>query len=464
MPLPMLFIALVSLLSAQCSAELLNEPPSRRASKVYVKPTQAVVSLPVEIPLTVIRLQAEKSLPDTLHTIDEQRNGPCVDLMVTKKCLVVDLKGWVKRNGDLTVGQDGHELLFKVPLKAQITAKGVGKVSQHVQETGFGALTVALKAKVGLNNRWQTQIKVTTDYTWDEPFFVEVAGIKVSLQSQADVAVQAELVKVAENLEKQLQSQLDLAGVASQVWSQLQQPQLIHQGQNLWLKAEPQSAFIEFIGIRGQAFVVDAGVAIKAHAGLARPKVNSPKAQLPNISRAPKDKGIALLLPMALSYEQIAEQLAWRINDEFTVDELNIYPHRNRLVLAVNLVHEGIEGTVHIVGTPVLDEKAKQVRLTALSYTQPRQHALWRDEYQTLREQLLIFVEQVAHYDYGNMLNISRANINEHLGAAVAGRLKLQGALDSIKLSRLITAEQGLVFIAQLQGSLAATWSPPPVR
>lgn len=448
----------LALISLGIQAIDFSKAPSKRSTTVKMKETESVLSLPIQIPLTAIKTKAEKLLPDTLHTIDERRTGPCVNLLVTKKCAEVDLKGWVKRNGPLVLTGSGSTLNFKVPLKTQITAKGIGSVYKHIDQTGQGAITVDIKASIGINSKWQTRVSITTGYQWDVPFYVDVAGIKISLQKQADVAIKEELAKVEVRLKKQISEQVNLHKIANTAWALLQKPVMIEPKSNLWLDMKPQTAFINYVGVKDKVFTVDAGVLTKSQARIDTMVVKPEPTPIPDIAPPSKLKGLNMRVPLVLSFDQMVSRLAVKLGtfEGLKVINMAIYPHRNSLVLALGVEVNNSEGTVYLSSKPQLDTRNRVISLSGLEYTKPVEHDFWDDKNKAARKQLLERVKQIARYDYSADLQKVQTLATQKLGTNWADGVSVAAVIDSITLYKLITAEQGIVLDAGIGGSITA--------
>ncbi|NQZ07970.1 MAG: DUF4403 family protein [Algicola sp.] len=443
----------------------ISKPPSHRSTTVRMKETLSVLSLPIRIPLSVIKTEAEKSLPDTLHNINERRKGPCVNFFVTEKCVEVDLKGWVKRNGPLVLTGSGAGMEFTLPLKAQITATGTGTVGKHIEETGQGAMTVFIKAAIGVTSKWQTRVTLTTDYQWDVPFYVEVAGVKISLQAQADQAVKQQLVKVQAKLKKQITEQINLYKIANDAWALLQKPLMIGVNNQIWIDNKPQNAFINYIGVRDNAFTIDAGVLTKTRARMDKMPTAIKTVPIPDITRPSKLKGLHLRMPLSLPYSLISARLLGPFtqgimvdNQKLKVTDLNIYPHRNRLVFALTMaISEKPIGTVYLNAKLKLDLKAQEIRLSGLDYTQPNDHPFWQEKYQATRQQVLDIIKRSARYQYADDLLKAKAWARDQLGSQLANGVSLDATIESIEIQRMVLGDMGVVLDVGIDGAVVAS-------
>ncbi|MCJ8272129.1 MAG: DUF4403 family protein [Psychrosphaera sp.] len=231
-----------------------------------------------------------------------------------------------------------------------------------------------------------------------------------------------------------------------------------------WLDNKPQNAFINYIGVRDNAFTIDAGVLTKTRARMDKMPTAIKTVPIPDITRPSKLKGLHIRMPVSLPYAMISTRLLGQFTQGITVDnqklkvtDLNIYPHRNRLVFAVTMViSEKPIGTVYLNAKLKLDLKRQEIRLSGLDYTQPNAHPFWQDKYQATRQQVLDIIKRSTKYQYAADLLKAKAWAREQL-AQLANGVSLEATIESIEIQRMVLADRGVVLDVGIDGAVVAS-------
>ncbi len=174
-------LALFALLLGGCRNDIAVEAPPRDAAQLQIPDVESRLSLPVTIPLGRIRDMIASDVPRTLYAIDESRSD-CVppervsvlgrEIRVTPRisCRIV---GNVRR-GDITLRGEGRNLIVRMPVSAQVSARDIGGVLRG--ETATGSAVVEAVVRIDINRNWSPATDINLRYNWSRAPGIDFLG------------------------------------------------------------------------------------------------------------------------------------------------------------------------------------------------------------------------------------------------------------------------------------------------
>jgi hypothetical protein len=363
-----------------------REPLAAQAnSEAREVATTVFVALPVD--LDSVRTRADELFPERLAKVAEVLpNSSCANGLHGYSCTAAKVEGEITRSGPTEIEARNGDVLIRVPLKYELSARGTGWTSNlSEQKSGAVVLTLAIEANLG------------TGFALEPSAREEVSG-------GGDVALLRGTVNIAKLLEprfRELQkSTIDdwrralsaprLKAAAARAWSALSQPLELGKGSGLWLRAEPARMV-------GAGFALDEGklsyrlavatrlALIEGDAPAAAPQ--RPPLQGHDVAAA---KGVSRVrLPVLLDLEPMRrtveaqlvqetaiETRADRFSDPITVAvrSARMYPVFKQVALELDLEVTGpkpaggYSGKAYLVGRPVYKAETATVALEDVTF------------------------------------------------------------------------------------------------
>ena len=140
-----------------------------------------------------------------------------------------DIKGWVKRNGHISVSGSGSTLRFSFPIKAQVSAKA------GIRETANAAATIYVSATPRINNDWSISVDVSPDFSWSQRPTLKLFGlIKVTIGSKVEPKLREKMNEFVKKIPGIL-AELKLKEKVAATWSDAQNPKKVNDAPEVYV-------------------------------------------------------------------------------------------------------------------------------------------------------------------------------------------------------------------------------------
>ena len=166
----------------------------------------SVITLPIEADLKVLENYINDAVPNMLADIEEP-NRVCVKAQYFKtngipKCrmdgykisckdrsikirtvpqIKCDVKGWVKRDGRISLSGEGKTLKFTFPVKAQVSTEA------GIRETANASAIFYIHATPNINKDWSVSVDLAPHFIWSEqPTVTLLKIIEVNIKSKVE--------------------------------------------------------------------------------------------------------------------------------------------------------------------------------------------------------------------------------------------------------------------------------------
>ena len=188
------------LLLAACGRDASNPAPPRVSAPIEIPVESSAIAVPISAQLIDLQKAAERAVPATLATIDEQKSD-CASVKVIKKIKIsCRLVGSVTR-GPVKVGGSGNVLTIAMPVAATVSAREVAKV---LNETATAAAIVTARVRLVSIGDWQPVAKADISYVWTKEPGVDFLGKRLTFASKADPVLAKLLAKIEAELPKRI--------------------------------------------------------------------------------------------------------------------------------------------------------------------------------------------------------------------------------------------------------------------
>lgn len=192
--------------------------------------------------------------------------------------------------------------------------------------------------------------------------------------------------------------------------------------------------------------------------------------ELPELKEGePLNNGFTIQVPIDISYGAIAKEALNKTKDkpikalkgtQISINGINIYPHRDKVVVAVDFAADtkwsifDTKGTVYLYGTPVYSVETGIVEIKNLNYTLETKNSL-ADFASTIgRKYIIERLGGILKYDTSELAQYKK-KINEAINEVHEDRFVVKGALNLFKLNNLALTKNSIVVTVGLSGKAA---------
>ncbi|KLI63503.1 DUF4403 family protein [Aurantiacibacter marinus] len=363
-------LALIALLLGGCRNEIAVEAPPRDAAQLQIPDVDSRLGLPVTIPLARIRDLIASDVPRTLYAIDESR-GDCVppervsvlgrEIRVTPRisCRIV---GNVQR-GNITLRGEGRNLIVRMPVTAQVSARDIGGILRG--ETATGSAVVEAVVRIDIDRNWSPATDITLRYNWSRAPGIDFLGQRITFMEEADERLRPVMARIERQIEREL-ARVDVRSQAAELWQQAFTVESLNsENPPAWLWLEPKTIGITAMSAGRNALTINLAMGARTRTFLGeRPE---PPEAIPLPPNAPPQgaEGLDIFLPVMSEYallepivlrelrqldeRGIALPGVGRVNTEIAAVE--IYPTSGgRIAVGIDLAMTPTQGTARRYG------------------------------------------------------------------------------------------------------------------
>ncbi|WP_158278821.1 DUF4403 family protein [Leucothrix arctica] len=468
----------LALLLVACSKkdnEALSVKPPISVIPHTLAVTESVIQTRIRVPLDNLQQRLENDIPEMLYNSAGAEKQKCVRIFGKNHCEEFRVGGWAKRTGPIQVqALDNGYLRIKLPLQYKLKATSRGKlIGNLLKGVKFktAAFTAIADIRPNISNDWQLQVSHTSKIIWQKKPVVKVIGMNISIQQLLEKPIEKALAKALNKQKTKLASENRLKQKVDEFWQKLQQPHQISNSLPLWLHTTPKALHLSQLRIENNALQL--GLALKTSLRTTQ----EPKSTQANNSATPapirqaiNHSTIHLSLPLALGYQQIQDSIKQGLqkkpvtlqegNASIVINDVEVYPNNDRLVLAAKVTIKGFKGwfaskgEIYISGKPVVDNANHIVRLADVAFSRKLESPFWQVATQLLQKQLLESLKKSLVHDFSNDYDKLYASINQKLQGQKKGKLRLHGHLNSLQVKDIHPDLDELLLVLEANGAV----------
>lgn len=481
--------------------------PSISAAISDEKETESTLTLPIQVNLKVLESRLNDEIQVTLADIDEP-NRVCIESQWLKtkgipKCsmkgikiyckdtwiktkttpeIKCDIKGWVRRNGDISVSGSGSTLKFAFPIKAQVSAKA------GIQETVNAAATIYVNATPHINNDWSIFIDVAPDFSWSERPNLKLFGlIKITIGSKVEPKLREKLNEFVKKIPGIL-AELKLKEKVAAMWSEVQNPIKVSDVPEVYVLFNPNSVAYSGFNIKNNVLKTTLRMKGNTQVILGKPSDSSQKTELSTLGAIPYQDGMfSFSLPVFVSYNEVLAVANKKFPNGYEtnlekgsvkgilrISNLEIqksndgklfisvrinFDNRSKWLKAIDVFNWfDIDGVLTFSGNPTIDTSTRTLAIDKLKYDSSTSSKL----FDTLVDAAGIDVvrDHLAHqieFSYGQKLEDGIIEANKALNIITIDGIKLSASLQKADLEKLLVNDKNLRIDTKLSGVISAS-------
>ncbi len=359
-----LFFIVITLFGCKSiQPEAPNYPPAR---KTYTR-TSSGINIPIEIPLSVIEERLNKQFRGVLYD-DDSYTRPTND----------DVKIKVYQNNRIVVGAAGDQLLFTVPLKiwAQARWKACSFCPEIEKQTIFD-VEVFLKSKVEVLKNYQFRMTTSADgFEWRSSPTISLGPIDIPIARLLEGVLQSQLTNITKEIDKGVNSAVDLKSQISELWNMAQNPILLDDSSKTWMTMEPKNIQLAPITSNKQNMLINLGLETFIETKTGTKPADKTKSVLPDLKLTPQPaKDFSINVQSILGFTEataiakravLGKTFAWK-KKVVKVEDIEIFGKGDLAYIRL-LLSGSAKGELFLFGYPKFDGSNNTLYFDQLDY------------------------------------------------------------------------------------------------
>jgi len=469
--------------------------------------SDSVITLPIQADLTVLEKHLNDIVPNMLAEINEP-DRVCVESQNLKtkgipKCrmdgykisckdrqikirtvpkIKCDVKGWVKRNGPISVSGQGKTLKFAFPVKAKVSAEA------GISETANAAAILYIHAIPSINKDWSVSVDVAPHFVWSQkPTVTLLEIIKVNIKNKVEPKLRKKMNAFVKKVPKLL-ADLNMREKVHTAWQEIQEPLKINGDSETYLLFKPKSAFYSGFNVVDNVLKTTISAKGKTEIIVGKPSENYKKTKLCDLGSIPCKEGeFNFNLPVSISYEELLEMSNKKLLKEYSIDliknaipgvvkvsnpqikktdtgKISIsahinYDNRSKWLSMIDLFNWfDVDGEITFKGSPRIDKKTRCLVLDNLVYDSTTNNDLFDAlvdvaELQPIKTHFSNLIE----YAFGQKIDDGIIKANKALKAFSKDELNVSGFLQMASIEDIVLNEKHMTINTKLSGKVNAT-------
>ena len=452
-----IFIISVSslLIGNGCSTLHIEKPPESYNPETHT-PKFSTINIPVEFDVKNLEKLVNRQFSGLVYADTSFENNSKDNLMI---------KAW--RMGDFRVSMIGNELYYKIPLRIWIRKKfEIGSFGVSLSDTKEVTAEIILKfrTRVTLNKNWTFSTMTFSDgYEWLNTPQLKFGVVSVPIPYIADLIVKGNLNQVNAEIDKALQSLLDLRQSMQKIWTDIQKPILLSPEYLVWIIITPVE--MSTVPLQSTTGIIDHSIGIKAITGLTYGKepeynVNPTLPEIRITSRL--ENSFLINLPVDISFDkinEIAQQklVGYQVNEgkhRIRVNDLTVYGNGDDLVVALN-VSGSLNGTVYLAGKPYYDKDSSSIKIKDIDFDIRTKNVLHKSASWIFHQGLVQTIEKKMEFPVGKQLEQIRNEIQSYLEKnRKMDIFTVNGTIRNLTLDNIIITRNSVKAYFILEGNL----------
>nr|WP_262910451.1 DUF4403 family protein [Pontibacter silvestris] len=445
-------------------------PSSAVAKAPAYQPQLSSVSVPVSVSITAMEDKLNKELSGTLYK-DDKLDDHNVAVTVTKK-------------GRMTVRAEKDKIYFSVPLN--IYTKGRWKwdpckfcpAIDKAEDTSFD-MVIKTESKVGLTEDYKISTVTSGDFEWGNTKpTLQLGPLKIGLARFIEPALRSQMNNLAKQLDKELQSRLDIRQYVADAWLMMQEPVKLNDELNAWLSITPKE--VRIAPLQAKNGTLNTRIGITSYItvstdGKPQTQINKSLPKLVTDSRMSDDIQIGLTANISYAHaskmlqEQVAKQ-TYTFDEgksQVTVNDVSISPNGEQLVLMLDvngktkagLFTKKIVGKVYLRGTPYYDAQATSIKVRDVDYDLDTKDKLLSTASWLAKNKFKDIIQAQVNIPVQSQITEAKQLLQATLDKSgrVHESVLLRGRVQEITPENIYLTSEGIKAVINAKGTLTAT-------
>jgi hypothetical protein len=433
-------------------------PQARYESGPASLKEQSVVNIPVEVPLSEIEQQINTSLGRILFEDNslEDNGGDNLMLKVSKRqSIAIEPKG-------------GNLFAIRVPVniwaKAGFKVEKFGLSVSRYEDTEFD-IDMNFLTRIQLNPDWKISTSTSPNgYKWISEPKVKIGFFEIPITSIIEKIIDREFPNLVKTVDAEV-AKINFRSQVETVWKSVQQPMLMNETYQAWLKISPGSVMMTPIGMKGRNVRFGLGIGAVAETFMGTRPGSSGLISLPELKITEKlDEKFQVGLMTEIPFEQMRkialDQVGGKTYEfnngkqKITILDMELFGSGDDLIIATSM-KGSLNGKVFIKGKPYYDAASESLKMKDLDFDIETRNKLIKTADWLAHGKFLSMMEPYFSIPLSSQLEDAKKLIRSNLtGDANNGKVKLNGSLSDLRPGPMYVIPNGVRAIVYASGKL----------
>lgn len=393
-----------------------------------------------------------------------------------------DIKGWVKRNGHISVSGSGSTLKFSFPIKAHASAKPV------IPATANATATIYVSATPRINNDWSISVDVAPEFSWSQRPTLKLFGlIQIKVGNKVEPKLREKMNEFVKTIPAIL-ADLKLKEKIAATWSDIQNPIKVADTPEVYVLFNPKGVAYSGFNIENNILKTTLSVSGNTQVTLGKPIASHQKTGLSNLGTIPYQDGeFSFSLPVLVTYNEILAIVNDKFPDGYVTDLENdsvkgILKISNpeiqkstdgKLFISVSINYDNrsnwlkiidifdwfdIDGALTFRGVPIINSTARTLKIDKLEYYASTGSELFDALVDVAG--IKVVRDHIARqivFKYGSKLDNGVIKANKALNITTKGGVKVSAYLQKAAIDKLSINDSHLKIDTKLFGVVSAS-------
>ena len=420
-------------------------------------PMVSVINVPLELKTWYIEEVLNEQVKDLLYECDTLSLGAMKP---------VKMKVWKKDS--ITIGLDGNELSYRVPLKIWLqfsfTLSALGLSHTEYQEVEAG-IALKFKSKFSILDNWKIVTQTRQDgYEWLSEPVIKVHFITLPIRPLADLVMSQQQAGIGKMVDTVVGSTLDFKKILRPLWHRMQSPIAVSEDPPVWLLLTPQG--VSMTQPQGSRGVIRSTLGIKsvAETFIGDPPAATLSDSLPEfISPTRLDSSFVINLYSEISYESASQMMQGFLRGrsfsgggrEVIIQDVNIYGVQGYAVVSLDLTGS-YKGKIYAIGHIKYDHASSTVSIEDLEYDLSTKNALHKTAGWLLHGIILSKVQPYLRFPLHEKILEAHLLVQKMLAhREISKNVFISGTIDSLAIGGVTLTDRAIRAVLLARGTMS---------
>ncbi len=418
----------------------------------------STLNIPIEIPLAEVEKKINAELGTVLFEDNSLDNngGDNLILKVTKRqALQIEPKG-------------GN--LFNIKLPVNIFAKAGYKIEKFgvsvakYEDTQFD-IDLNFLTRLSINPNWTVSTSTTPNgYKWVSEPKVKIGFFEIPITTIIEKIMDRELPNVVKTVDSEV-AKINLKPQVETAWRAVQEPFLINEAYQAWLKVTPRDVMMSPLSAKGNNVRVSVGMSAVTETILGSKPAGAVMAQVPALRIQEKmdekfEVGMITEIPWPQLKKIAMEQTGGKTYEfsegkrKITVEDIEVYGQGEDIIVAT-VLSGALNGKVYLKGKPYYDAASTSLKIKDLDYELDTKNKLFKTADWLAHGKFLKMMEPYFSVSVAAQLEEGKKLIRENLvGNKLNKNISLSGKLNELNPQNIYVTPNGIQAVIIARGKL----------
>ena len=392
-----------------------------------------------------------------------------------------DLKGWVKRDGRISLSGQGKTLQFAFPIKTELTTDLLKHGSANA------AAIIYIYATPHINKDWSISVDVEPYFTWTKkPTLTLLENIEITIQSKVEPKLQKKIDQFVKKI-PDLLTKLELKEKVNDAWHDIQEPIKIDDDSETYLLFKPENISYSGFIISNNILKTTISAKGKTQIIVGDPVRECQNSKLCELGTIPCQKGgFTFNLPISITYQELLAMSNKKFLEGYSIDlvksalpgmlqvsepkiersnngQLSItahinYDNRSGWLKTIDFFNWfDVDGVITFKGLPRIDKHNRSLVLDNLVYDANTNSDLFDTVVNAADIQLLkSYFTDLMKFEFGEKIDAGVIKANKALKSYSKGDINISAHLQMASIEDLTVNEDKITINTKLTGLVTA--------